>query len=126
MKLIITFIALFILSGCTSRVILSTADPASKEYDLSFGWLLVRKVDKGELSNSERELAYTKIINQALKNDPNTNSCTVIENSFAYYEPGCCATVRVVCKNQIELKHIGDSYNKSGTLIPYYQYRLIK
>jgi hypothetical protein len=83
-------------------------------------------VDKDELSNSEREQAYTNTINQASKNDPNTKSCTVIENSFAYYEPGCCATVRVVCKNKIKLNHIGDSYNKSGTLMPYYQYRLIK
>ena len=126
MKFLIVFLTVVTLSGCTSRVILSTTDPANEEYDLSFGWLLVREVDKRELTLSESEGGYTEIINQALKADLNTKSCTVVDNSYKYYEPGCCATAKVICKDQIDIEHVSDSYNSSGARVPNYQYRLVK
>ena len=108
--------------GCTSRVILSTHYPHKNEYDLSFGWKLVDDVREKSLTQKERESKYEDILNKVLKSDPNTRGCSIIKNSFHYFEPGCCAAARVICQEPIDFEVSKGIFNSEG--IPLYIYRL--
>ena len=122
MKLCIAFAIPMLVVGCTSRVILSTHYPDKHEYDLSFGWMLVDEVNEKELTLKESEAKYEVIINKVLGGDPNTSGCTVIKDSFHYFEPGCCAAAKAICQNPIKFEVSKGIYNSEG--VPLYIYRV--
>ena len=117
---IVLFISILTV-GCTSAVTLSTHYPHKNEYDLSFGWKLVNEAQEKSLTQREREAKYEDILNKALKSDPNTKGCSIIKNSFHYFEPGCCAAARVFCQEPIHFE-VSGIHNSEG--LPLYFYRL--
>ncbi len=111
-----------LVTGCgTSRVSLSTHYPQSNEYDLSFGWRLVDDISEKSLTQKEREDKYKSIINMVLKNDRNTSKCSIINNSFHYFEPGCCAAAKVICQEPIDFNEASGTYNSEGMPLYFYQ-----
>ena len=122
MKLYIALVITMLVSGCTSRVVLSTHYPDKYEYDLSFGWRLVDEVNDKALTLKEREEKYEVIINKVLEGDQNTRGCSVIKDSFHYFEPGCCAAAKAICQNPIKFEVSKGAYNSEG--VPLYIYRV--
>lgn len=122
MKLLIAICFSFLTVGCTNRVILSTHYPHTKEYDLSFGWMLVNEVKGSKLTQEEREEKYKTIIDRLLGEHEATATCSVVANSFQYYEPGCCASAKVICKEEVTFGEPEKIYNSDG--VPLFSYKL--
>ena len=120
MKNIVVILLTILLVGCSSsRVVLSTPQPTSTVYDLSFRGRLVNQVDKKNLNLKETEAEYEIILNKSLENDPNTKKCSVIKDSFRYFGT-CCAVARVSCKNPIKFEETQGRSYRSGQPIHFY------
>ena len=60
------------------------------------------------------------VLNKSLENDPNTKECSVIKDSFRYFEPGCCAAALVSCKNPIKFEETQGRHYRSGQPVHFY------
>ena len=124
MKKYIVFCISIMMVSCSSSVTLSTYYPNKKEYELTFGWMLVDEVQEETLTQSEIERQYEVILNQVLESDPNTKTCSIIKNSFHYFEHGCCAAARAICQQAVDFEVSEGTYNSEG--IPLHTYKLRK
>lgn len=82
------------------------------------------EIEGDGLTQAERETMYEAILNSVLKGDEATKTCSVVKNSFQYFEPGCCANAKVICKEEVAFDTWKDFYDGAGAPTPVFSYKV--